>query len=157
MPGRVGRSHARGAAGGPIRLPACWTRDDVSSLMTFDVPRLLTLSLLVLMAGPSAAAPVVAPPVQVALIAEATAAPAPGRDAARFVATRARVPVASPATWRLSTRGNADTATLVVDGYDGSLDPPPLFFPRAREVIEHAAPQRIVRTSGGFQLDLVRW
>jgi thiol:disulfide interchange protein len=86
-----------------------------------------------------------------------TAAPAPGRDAARFVATRARVPAASPATWRLSTRGNADTATLVVDGYDGSLDPPPLFFPRAREVIEHAAPQRVVRTSGGFQLELARW
>src|SRR5262249_43595134 len=74
----------------------------------------------------------------------------------RFAATRARLPTAPPPAWRLSTRGTADTATLVVEGFDGRLDPPPLFFPRAREVIEHAAPQRVVPIVDGFRLELTR-
>jgi len=85
------------------------------------------------------------------------ATPAPGPDAGRFAATRSRVPQPPPPAWRLSTRGTPRTVTLAVRGFDGSLEPPPRFFPRGRSVIEHAAEQRVVPVAGGFDLELVRW
>ncbi len=93
-------------------------------------------------------------PLSLVLPVEPTARPS--AEAPLFAAARAALPVAAPSTWRPSVTADGGTLALIIDGYDGALDPPPAFFPFSREAIEHAAPQPATRTSTGIRLTLVR-
>lgn len=69
-----------------------------------------------------------------------------------FRLTRGRVPQPLPLNWRTSavSRGDGFRLTLRI----GRFASAPQFFPLDEEEIENAAPQRAVRISGGFLLDL---
>ncbi len=85
------------------------------------------------------------------------AAPGPTDATPLFEATRARLPTAVPSGWQLSADASPEAITLVARGVAGGLDPRPLFFPFAREAIEHAEPQQVTLTQDGFRLDLTPW
>jgi thiol:disulfide interchange protein len=78
--------------------------------------------------------------------------PRPSSEAPLFRATRERLPQPAPVGWRLSATKDAEILTLVASGITIPLDEQALFFPFSREVIEHAAPQKLTRTSDGFRL-----
>jgi thiol:disulfide interchange protein DsbD len=84
--------------------------------------------------------------------------PTPRRsaDAPLFESARARLPIAPPRDWQLSTTADGGKLALVVRGYTGALDPAPAFFPFGREAIEHAAPQPATRTGDGLRIELAR-
>ncbi len=84
-------------------------------------------------------------------------AAAPGPSAGLFAEARAHLPTAPPPGWTLSASSGADTLTLAVHGVAAAAEPEPRFFPFGREVIEHAAPQRVVREADGFRLVLAPW
>ena len=94
-------------------------------------------------------------PLSLVLPVERTA-PRPSAEAPLFDAARARVPALAPDGWRFRATSDADRWTLEVDGATGALDRPPFFFPFERDVIEHAAPQSVTPTAGGFRLDVPR-
>jgi thiol:disulfide interchange protein DsbD len=87
----------------------------------------------------------------------APALPAPSPAKRLFDEARARLPVPVPDAWRLAATATPDSVTLQVQGADGPLTRHPLFFPFARDAIEHAAPQAPTLTKGGFQLSLAPW
>ena len=93
-------------------------------------------------------------PLSLSLPVEPTSRPSP--DAPLFRATRERLPRPISAGWRFSVSRDAETVTLVGNGMIVPVDQPTLFFPFSREVIEHAAPQTVTRTSDGFRLALQR-
>jgi len=82
---------------------------------------------------------------------------APAPAAAAFAAARARLPTALPPGWALSAAALPGAITLAVHGAKVPGDPAPRFFPFGREVIEHAAPQRVERVADGFRLVLAPW
>jgi len=74
-----------------------------------------------------------------------------------FASTRARVPGAPPATWRVSASPDGDTVTLVVRGggivaTDGANAP--FFFASERAALEPSADQTVTPTANGFRLTL---
>ncbi len=82
--------------------------------------------------------------------------PRPSAAAALVASARARLPIAPPSGWQVSTTADGATLTLAVRGHSGALEPSPAFFPFSREAIEHAAPQVVTRTSDGFRIALTR-
>jgi thiol:disulfide interchange protein DsbD len=90
------------------------------------------------------------------LVLPVDATPRPSAEAPLFAAARARLPVALPHDWQVSTTEDGATLALAVRGYTGALEPAPAFFPFGREVIEHAAAQPATRTSDGLRIELAR-
>jgi len=82
---------------------------------------------------------------------------APGPAAALFAATRTRLPTPPPGDWSVSASALPGAITLAVRGAHVPVDPAPRFFPFGREVIEHAAPQRLERAADGFRLVFTPW
>ena len=84
------------------------------------------------------------------------ATPRPSGDAPLFAAARARTPGALPAGWRLAAHPSDGGLRLEVHGASAPEGAPPLFFPLARDVVEHAAPQAVLPLRDGFALTLPR-
>jgi DsbC/DsbD-like thiol-disulfide interchange protein/cytochrome c biogenesis protein CcdA len=82
--------------------------------------------------------------------------PRPSAEAPLFVATRAKIPVATPATWRLAAHPSDTGVVLEIHGATRPDGTPPFFFPLARDVVEHASPQAVTPLDDGFALALPR-
>ena len=71
-----------------------------------------------------------------------------------FAATRAQLPVAPPATWRVAASNGADRLTLDVRGATLADDVPAFFFASDRAALEPSAAQPVTRAADGFRLGL---
>jgi thiol:disulfide interchange protein DsbD len=91
-------------------------------------------------------------PLALILPVEPTSRPSP--EAPLIERARERLPQPAPEGSQFSVSRDAGTLTFVASGISVPLDQQTLFFPFSREVIEHAAPQTLTRTSDGFRLAL---
>jgi DsbC/DsbD-like thiol-disulfide interchange protein len=74
------------------------------------------------------------------------------RTADWFVATRKSLPVPMPGSWKVKVGETNDSFVLTAD--IGHPITQAVFFPLAESQIANAAPQKLVRLAGGFQLAL---
>ncbi len=76
----------------------------------------------------------------------------PGASAPVFAAARKRAPAPMPGTWHATAVAAGRTLSLVLAGADPRGDV--FFFPVLSDLIDHAAPQTLIRGKDGLQLDL---